>query len=164
MNENAKLNSNLKIVNDPAIEYYAGIHINTADEKGKITPEAFGQKFNSSDILLNRCQAIEYLKSRITYFINEEPLLYFSSPFEAELKNYKNFMSFGIWLGITDNRGNYFETDGDKQTFPDFLSDEYDILNNYMRLETVSVEDNWGHRITVLKEDYDFFNIFLQNY
>jgi hypothetical protein len=46
---------------------YLHINIYTSamvDKKEKITSQSFGKKYNSLDVLVNRQQAIEYLKSR----------------------------------------------------------------------------------------------------
>jgi len=155
MEKKAKLkNQNL---HNPIVEYYASIHINTVDDKRNIISQAFGQKFNSVDMLSNRRQAIEYLNSRTTYFFQEEALLHFSSPLEAELKNYRDYKSLSISLEITDNKGNQFETDGSEDTLFEFLSDEYETLKSYHNVEFIRIQDNWGKNVKVLKDDYDFF-------
>lgn len=143
--------------NNSIITYQTNIHINIVDKQGKITSQNFGEKFDSLDMMLNRQKAIEYLRSRINYFYHEEPMIYCSSPLEAELKGYKDFTSLSVSIEITDANGQKIDTDGSLETVFEFLSCEHNILNHNQNLDFIIIEDNYGDSQKIIKVDYDFF-------
>lgn len=156
MNVNLKVKSkNLKTSIPLLVEYIVNIHINIIDNDGTNEPQSFDKKFDSVDILVNRKEAIQYYQTQLLFFLGTSQIN-FSSPDTARLKNYKDYKSFSIALQISDNQGNCIDIDEPDSIF-EFLSYEYDILQNYQNIDFILIEDNWGNHIKVLKEDYTFF-------
>lgn len=143
--------------NSSIIEYNTNIHINIVDKEGKITSQSFGEKYNSSDALLNRQQAIDYLRTRMKYFFYEEPQVNFLSHLDAKLKDYKDFMSLSVLLEITDEEGRQYYTDCSDETVLDFLSFEYNTLKKYQNIDFIFVKDECGDIHKVIQEEFDFF-------
>lgn len=163
MKKNAKAKNNkLKTSTPLLVEYLVNIHINIVDKDGNNKPQSIDKKFDSTDILNNRREAIQYYLYQLDFFLNTSQIN-FSSPASARLKNYKDYKSFSIALQISDNQENCFDIDEPDSIF-EFLSYEYDVLQNYQNIDSILIEDNWGNRIKVLKEDYYFFeNLFDQS-
>jgi hypothetical protein len=158
MNKNLILkDKKIKMKNNSIITYQTNIHINIVDKEGKITSQSFGKKYNSLDVLVNRQQAIEYLRTKMNYFFYEEPQVNFLSHLDAKLKGYKDFMSLSVSIWITDDEGNQFYTDCSEETVFDFLSFEYNTLKKYQNIDFILVKDECGDVHKVIQEEFDFF-------
>lgn len=155
--ENNNLNEKMKNKETNStgiIEYGVSININEVDKKGKLKNNGFAKIFDSEDMLTNRRDAISYYSDQREFFLSEKEFA-FSSPYEAKIKNYKDFKCFGISLEVSDNDGNYFYLDGpDPESLFELLGFEADILKYNKNINFIWVEDCWGNQKQVLQEDY----------
>lgn len=143
--------------NSGIIEYGVCINVNEFDKIGNIKNTGIVKKFNSEDMLANRREAISYYSDQRDFFLGEKEFD-FSSPYEAEIKNYKDFNSFGISLEVSDMDQNYFYLDGaDRESLFELLIYEADILKNNKNIDFILVEDCWGCQQQVLQEDFEIF-------
>lgn len=149
----------MQLQNSSMLEYLVTMHINIVDKKGKIKGQSFDKKFNSADLLKNRREAIEYYIDQRNFFRNNSGI-FFSSPFEAKLTDYKNYKSFSITLQVSDNNGTYIYIDEPDSIF-EFLDLESQVFQNYLLTPLIKVDDFHGHPHSVLEEDFSFFYFLL---
>ncbi len=159
MNENSTQKKENTKSNLLILEYIVHIHINIVNDEGKMDHQSFNKIFNSTNILENRRDAIEYYLDQSNFFLNH-PKIDFSSPIEAEIKNYRDFKSFSITLEISDNDENYILIHDTESLF-EFLIFEATILKNHPEVTFTQIKDQEGDIYSVNKENIEFFNFLL---
>lgn len=145
------------------INYSVTIYITEVDQNRTRVNSNFVKTFNSTDILSNRKEAISYFELMQQFFLSESNFD-FSSPLEAQIKNYKNYKSFSISLDIIVNNENYISLEGDSESLFEFLSYEAEILENNKNTDFIEVENSWGEKQKVLKDNYDLFDFYFNKY
>lgn len=157
-NLNAK-SKKMKLQNSSMLEYRVNIHINIVDKKGKIKDQSFDKKFNSKNLLKSRREAIEYYIDQRSFFLNDSGID-FSSPAEAELKNYKDYKSFSITLEVLYYDRTCIDIDEPDSIF-EFLDLESEVFKNYPGTSLIECNDFQGDAHIVLEEDFSFFYFLL---
>lgn len=161
MSQNLNTRSKKMKSQNSILEYLVNIHINEVDKKGKIKGQSFDKKFNSKDLLKNRREAIEYYIDQSNFFLQKSGID-FSSPFEAEQKNYKDYKCFSITLQVSYHDGTCIDIDEPDSIF-EFLDLEAEVFKNYPDKSLVEFNDFQGYTHTTLEENFSFFYSLLMN-
>lgn len=148
------------------IEYIVSFYI--IDIQNNIFEESIANPpwdkiFDSHDMLENRRNAIRHYIDRYNYFFNSGTFSFIS---HSTFKNVQNIQGNGIsmTLSVYDNEDNYFSLNGnDPEELFEFLDFESYHLSNSKEAEFMMVTDHNGDHQTVLKEDFQLFNLWFNN-
>lgn len=143
-------------------KYIVNIHISKFDKKGIVTSEEHDYEFSSGNLVKDRKKAIKKAKkliANIDDFLPEGEV--FSSPYEAELKGYRNFNCFILTLNLVNEEGDCYLLFGEGiEERLDGLQYEAQVFRrNSLDVDYTTLEIEDGEFIEVLEDDLYFILI-----
>jgi hypothetical protein len=137
-------------------KYIVRVYILKSNKNGKMDSQDFEYSFQDPKLIIARNNAIAKVKELEYSFSNESTIKNkFSSPLEAQMKDFKNFNAYSIELSFVPEKDFEYQIYGEEELTIESLEVEarYYDGNNQSICE---IEDLNGEIVEVLQSDLEF--------
>lgn len=139
-------------------KYVVCVHVLSVDKTGKPKSENWDYTFDEGELLEKRRCAIEKAQEIINSLENSDKI--FSSPIEAQLKQFKNFNAYSIdiRLIIEDEGEEYdYQIYGDDEIVYEALEVEAKFFKQEFEIiKFITIQNDENEDIVVIEESIDF--------
>jgi hypothetical protein len=139
-------------------KYVVCVHVLSVDKTGKPKSENLDYTFDEGELLEKRRCAIEKAQEIINSLENSDKI--FSSPIEAQLKQFKNFNAYSIdiRLIIEDEGEEYdYQIYGDDEIVYEALEVEAKFFKQEFEIiKFITIQNDENEDIVVIEESIDF--------